>query len=65
MSIATAQQFRVESEGVSGAVVAIQFSGTSMNYLVVRDDGGCAPIWVGESEITGSSAVGLPFFKDS
>lgn len=36
-------------------VVAIQFSGTSMNYLVLKDEGDCPPIWVGESEITGSA----------
>lgn len=47
--------FRIQSEGVSGTVVAIQFSGTSTNYLVVVDDNARPPIWVGESEITGAS----------
>lgn len=56
----TGQPFRVESEGVSGSVVAIQFSGASTNYLVVRDDGDCPPIWVGESEISGSSIIVPP-----
>ena len=50
--------FLVATENLEGAIpIAMQFTGTSMNYLVVpttsKDH---APVWISEAEITSCSA---------
>ncbi len=47
------QALNVEGD-VRGQVIALQFTGVSLNYLVVSTQRDQPPVWLGEHEITGS-----------
>lgn len=46
------QPMNVEGDGVTGAVIAMQWDANAMLYLVVPHDGKSLPIWISESKLT-------------
>jgi hypothetical protein len=42
----------VQGDDIKGSAIAMQWDGTQMLYLVVRQDAKSVPVWVVESQIT-------------
>jgi hypothetical protein len=43
---------RMEGARVQGTAIAMQFTGTEMNYLIVADNAETAPVWASESDVS-------------